>query len=108
LLVPLSATASGPAFGMMYASAGSWAASSGAGSAGASVKGSRPAAFVAQWRAKLGGAEPAAQQAVGGIEGVLGGKADLGGVALDRLDRVALGIGIAARSFSSALRICAS
>ena len=93
----LWATASGPAFGMMYASAGSSAASSGAGSAGASVtKLAGPQPSSRRCGAELGGAQPAAQQAVGGVEDVLGGKADLRGVALDRLDGVALGVGVAA------------
>jgi hypothetical protein len=47
-------------------------------------------------RAPLGGAQPVAEQAVGGVEDVLGGKADLRGVARDRLDGIALGIWVAA------------
>jgi hypothetical protein len=46
--------------------------------------------------AELGGAQPAAEQPIGGVEDILGGKADLRSVALDRPDRVALGVGVAA------------
>lgn len=56
----------------------------------------RPAAAVAQVHAPRGGAQPATEQTVGGVEDVFGGKTDLRGGALDRLDRVALGIGVAA------------
>jgi hypothetical protein len=56
-----------------------------------------PAAFVAQGGAELGGAQPAAEQAVGGVEDVLGGTGDLRGVAL--------GVGVPALVL---LRICAS
>jgi hypothetical protein len=56
----------------------------------------RPGAFVAQDSAPLGDAQPAAQQPVGGVEDVLGGKADLRGIALDRLDCCVLAVGIAA------------
>jgi hypothetical protein len=55
-----------------------------------------PAALVAKLSAPLGWAQPATEQAVGGVEDVLGGKANLRGVALDCLDRVALGVGVAA------------
>jgi hypothetical protein len=56
----------------------------------------RPAPLVAQGGAKLGGADPAAQEAVGGVEDVLGAKPDLRGGALDRLDRIAPSVGVAA------------
>ena len=56
----------------------------------------RPAALVAQLGAEGGGAQPATEQAVGGVEDVLGGKAELRGVALDRLDGIAFGVGVAA------------
>jgi hypothetical protein len=56
----------------------------------------RPVAVVTQGGAKLGGAHAAAEQAVGGVEDVFGGEANLRGVALDRLEGIALGIWVAA------------
>ena len=107
--VPLWATASGPAFGMMYASAGSSAASSGAGSAGASVTklaGPHAARRAGRRETRRRSCRPlsrpsAASKTSSAVRPIC---AALRSIALMAL-RLVLGL---RRSFSSALRIWAS
>ena len=86
--------ASGSALGMMGASAGS------AGGLGDDAGGR--ATLVAQLRQPRGIAQPAAQKPVGGVEDVVAVEPEPAGGAFDRLDRVALGVGVAAFAFEGA------